>query len=191
MPTFLTTVSSKGLTQIQVTHGEMHATGSSFVPNIHMVQIFTEKCDCSFWLELGVGGESCERRKKHIWKHTRTGVSIYIRGMLCAFQCVFVCVVIIEALLLLWEFADVNFWLQCGLRMKGVYCFITHKCCSGKRCNITAKTWTEFRPACGPSEENSRESAVQSPLHLPQTHGRVCWSSRVVDTRAAEKTQVY
>lgn len=52
--------------------------------------------------------------------------------MLCAFQCVFVCVVIIEALLLLWEFADVNFWLQCGLRMKGVYCFITHKCCSGK-----------------------------------------------------------
>lgn len=142
-------------------------------------------------IRIGGGGESCERRKKHIWKHTRTGVSIYIRGMLCAFQCVFVCVVIIEALLLLWEFADVNFWLQCGLRMKGVYCFITHKCCSGKGCNITAKTWTEVRPACGPSEENSRESAVQSPLHLPQTHGRVCWSSRVVDTRAAEKTQVY
>lgn len=64
--------------------------------------------------------------------------------MLCSFvetfKCVFVCVVIIEALLFLWEFADVNFWLQCGLMVKGVYCFITHKCCSGKGCNITAKT---------------------------------------------------
>lgn len=52
----------------------------------------------------------------------------------CWWKCLSIlCVVIIEAHLLLWEHADVSLWLRCGLTLKGVYCFITYKCCCGKR----------------------------------------------------------
>lgn len=50
----------------------------------------------------------------------------------CLWKHLSVCVVIIEAYLLLWDCTDVSLLLQCGLMLKGVYCFITHKCCYGK-----------------------------------------------------------
>lgn len=73
------------------------------------------------------------------------------------------CVVIIEAHLLPWECTDVSLWLQCGLMLKGVYCFITHKrCCGMGGCDSAAKTWTEFRPVCGSLGGNSEQWAVLS-----------------------------
>lgn len=145
------------------------------------------------WLFLlirigGGGGVMWEKKKTHLKTHPHWCQYLHKRYVVCISVCVCVCgdnwsplapvgVCWCELLAAVW-FEDercVLFYHSQVLQWK----------------NITAKTWTEFRPACGPSEENSRESAVQFPLHLPQTHGRVCWSSRVVDTRAAEKTQVY
>lgn len=115
------------------THSVIHAMGSRFCSKYPCGPDKT--CDCSLWLELK---SKCHVRDT-IWVflfplNTSSLVSVAVRSLwVCLWKHLSVCVVIIEAHLLLWECADVSLGLQCGLMLKGVYCFSTHKCCCGKR----------------------------------------------------------
>lgn len=113
-------------------------------------------------------------------------VSVAMRSAccVCLWKHLSVCVVIIEAHLLLWESADVSLWLQCGLMPKGVYCFITHKRCCGKG-GVTVPLKPEpssdlFVDLWGETQNNEQFYLFPfSPLfysHLISTRGKVCWS---------------